>query len=554
MSKKNRPDYIFETSWEVCNMVGGIYTVLSTRAATLQKQHTDKIIFIGPDIWEDKSNPYFESSEEVLAGFTAYTLDNYQLHIKTGRWKIPGEPIAVLVDFSPLLLKKNDIYGHIWEQVGVNSLAAYGDYDESSMFGYATGIIMQSLYHFLELNENHQVVAHFNEWMTTFGGFYVKEHLPQIATIFTTHATSIGRSIAGNHKPLYDYLNEYNGDQMAYELNMVSKHSTEKISAHTVDCFTTVSDITAIECKQLLDIKPHVVTPNGFEDDFVPKAKEFTVKRKESRKLLRKVAETLLGYPLQDDALYIGTSGRYEYKNKGIDIFIESLKDLNQTLEADKQVVAFIMVPAWAKSYREDLLHSLQHADSPLNSYNRTTTHELHDYQNDNVIKALNWFHLHNNEQDKVKVIFVPSYLNGSDGIFNKTYYDLLIGLDMTVFPSYYEPWGYTPLESVAFSVPTVTTCLSGFGQWVSVVPQDIIEGVGVIQRSDYNGHEVAQQISEMVRKVSLMNKDEIRHIRKKAAAISEKALWKHFIHAYETAYDLAISRKNKRFDIFSSK
>jgi len=547
MLKLYKPDYIFETSWEVCNMVGGIYTVLSTRAATLQKQHPDKLIFIGPDVWKEKSNPYFSESENILAGFPEFVKLHTQLSVKIGRWKIPGEPIALLVDFYPLMSQKNEIYGKIWESVGVNSIAAYGDYDESSMFGYATGIIIESLYNFLKITEKEQVVAHFNEWMTTFGQFYVKSHLPQIATIFTTHATSIGRSIAGNHKPLYDYMHEYNGDQMAYELNMVSKHSTEKIAAQTADCFTTVSDITAKECNQLLEKMPDVVTPNGFEDDFVPKGTVFTKKRNEARKTLIKVAESLFGYSLDKDAVLVSTGGRYEYKNKGIDIFVESLKYLSELLPADKQVIAFIMVPAWIKSYRHDLYQKLNTSKGDIDLYNRTTTHELQDYYNDNVMGALHWFHLYNNEPDRVKVVFVPSYLNGEDGIFNKTYYDLLIGMDLTVFPSYYEPWGYTPLESVAFSVPTITTCLSGFGQWVSTGYQDIDEGVGVIIRSDYNGYEVAREIADMINRFVSFDKEQIQLVRKKATLIAQKALWKNFIHAYEKAYDIALRRKTER-------
>jgi len=383
--------------------------------------------------------------------------------------------------------------------------------------------------------------------MTTFGAFYVKEHLPAVATVFTTHATSIGRSIAGNHKPLYDYMQEYDGDQMAYELNMVSKHSTEKIAAHVVDCFTTVSDITAIECEQLLNRKPDVVTPNGFEDDFVSAGQVFETKRMEARQSLRKVAETLLGYSLDNDALFVSTAGRYEYKNKGIDTFIESLKHLYDFSDMKRQVVAFIMVPAWVKSARADLAYSLKHPESKLYSYNRISTHELHDFYNDNVMSALNWFHFHNQPEERVKVIFVPSYLNGADGIFNKSYYDLLIGMDLTVFPSYYEPWGYTPLESVAFSVPTITTNLSGFGQWASVGPQGIETGVGVIQRSDYNGYEVAIHIAQMIYAFSSCDEYEITTIRNKAAIIAEKALWKHFIQYYDRAYDIALTNKAKR-------
>lgn len=547
MAVKLSPEYIFETSWEVCNMIGGIYTVLSTRAATLTKKHKDKLVFIGPDVWNGKSNPHFVQDNELLKGFEEFTLREYHLKIRVGRWNVPGKPVAVLVDFMPLMHKKDEIYGHVWNQVGVNSMPSYGDYDESLMFGYATGMIIESYYRFFNLTAENNVVAHFNEWMTSFGAFYINEHLPQVATLFTTHATSIGRSIAGNNKPLYDYLSEYDGDQMAYELNMVSKHSTEKAAAHLVDCFTTVSEITARECDYLIKRKVDVVTPNGFENDFVPKPREFARKRNEARTALRNVAETLLGYKLSDDAFFVGTAGRYEYKNKGIDTFIEALKHLYDHADTTRQVVAFIMVPAWVKGYRTDLLHAMQNPESKFYSYNRITTHELQEYYNDPVMSALNWFHMFNQEADRVKVVFVPSYLNGADGIFNKSYYDLLIGLDLTVFPSYYEPWGYTPLESVAFSVPTITTGLSGFGQWVSQTPQHISQGVGVITRSDYNGYEVAIQIAEMIDYLLNCNQGEIDIVRENAVQIASKALWKHFIGFYYEAYDLALRNKNKR-------
>ena len=547
MLEKLNPEYIFETSWEVCNMVGGIYTVLSTRAATLQETHTDKLIFIGPDVWVESESPYFEEIPEKYTECKIFTNAEYGLKIRVGRWKIPGKPIAVLVDFSPLLLQKNEIYKHIWEQVGVDSLPSYGDYDESSMFGYSTGMIIESFYRFYKLNERCQVVAHFNEWMTTFGAFFIKEHLPSVATLFTTHATSIGRSIAGNHKPLYDFINEYNGDQMAYELNMVSKHSTEKIAAHTVDCFTTVSEITGLECEQLLDKKPDIITPNGFEDDFVPKGKKFTQARLDAKSSLRNVAEILLGYELTPDALFVSTAGRYEYKNKGIDTFIESLKILSDFSDLQREIVVFIMVPAHIKGPRFDLATSLQQPELKFNSFNHFTTHDLHDYYNDNVMSAIHWYHFSNQQTQKVKIIFVPSYLNGADGIFNKSYYDLLIGMDLTVFPSYYEPWGYTPLESVAFGVPTITTNLSGFGQWVAQEPQGIDKGVGVIHRSDYNSFYVATQISEMIGKFAAHNDTEIKKIRRKASLVAEKALWKHFIQYYENAYDIALKNKNKR-------
>ena len=550
MAYSLKPEYIFETSWEVCNMVGGIYTVLSTRAATLQESNPDKLIFIGPDVWTDEKNPYFEEIPDLYTDWKAFTNKEYQLKIRVGRWNIPGKPIAVLVDFMPLMVRKNEIYGQIWEQVGVNSMAGYGDYDESSMFGYATGMIIESFYRFFNLTAKTPVVAHFNEWMTTFGAFYIQKQVPAIATLFTTHATSIGRSIAGNHKPLYDYLTEYNGDQMAYELNMVSKHSTEKTAAHLVDCFTTVSEITGVECEQLLDKKPDVITPNGFEDDFVPQGRKFTAGRKSARTSLRRVAETLLGYKLHEDAVFVSTAGRYEYKNKGIDTFLEGLKHISGCPNLKKDLVAFVMVPAHIKGARPDLAAALNDSSVKFESTNRFTTHDLHDYYHDNVMSAINWFHFKNDEADKLKIIFVPAYLNGTDGIFNKSYYDLLIGMDLTIFPSYYEPWGYTPLESVAFSVPTITTDLSGFGLWASHLPQGIEQGVGVIHRSDYNGYQVSLQIAEMICHFVSYNEAQIKEIRKKAFDISEKALWKHFIQYYDQAYAIALENKNKRFGI----
>ncbi|VBB45867.1 Glycogen(Starch) synthase [uncultured Paludibacter sp.] len=538
-----KPEYIFEASWEVCNMVGGIYTVLSTKAETLEKELKDNLIFIGPDVWKEKESPYFQQDDHLLSDWKNHFIQETGLKIRIGRWKIHGNPVSILIDFTPLYYRKNEIYSHVWEKFGVNSIAAYGDYDESSMFGYSTGMIIESYYRYFNLSKKNNVIAHFNEWMTTFGIYYVKEKVPEIATVFTTHATTIGRSIAGNHKPLYDYLNEYNGDQMAFELNVVSKHSTEKIAAHAADCFTTVSKITGIECKQLLEKTPDIITPNGFEDSFVPKGEKFDEKRKAARNRLQMVAEILFGYKLKEDTLFVSTAGRYEYKNKGIDIFIESLKNLSLRKELKKEVVAFIMVPAHIQGARADLMEKLQNPEARIDYWNKHTTHELYDYQYDNIISALRWFHFTNEKDEKVKIIFVPSYLNGSDGVFNMTYWDLLIGMDISVFPSYYEPWGYTPLESVAFSVPTITTDLSGFGQWM-LDNFENEKGTAVVHRSDYNTSQVIESIGNVLFRYINKTKPEIKECRNTALKISQKALWDEFIQYYDNAYHIALQKK----------
>lgn len=543
-----QPEYIFETSWEVCQKIGGIYAVLSTRAAIMQKEHKDKVFFIGPDL--SKDNRYFKETHSLLADWQKQAAQE-GLKVRVGRWLVPGKPIAILVDFNNFYKDKNRIYFHNWERFSVNSIAAYGDYDESSVFGYATGVVMESIYRFYHM-ENTAVVAHFNEWMTSFGLFYVKEHMPKVGTLFTTHATSIGRSIAGNGKPLYDYFSGYDGDQMAQELNMVSKHSTEKQAAINADCFTTVSEITNKECRQLLRKPADVVTPNGFESEFVPKTEtSLKAKRAQARQCLRHAAEQVLGYQLDNNALFVAISGRYEWKNKGIDIFIESLKKLQQD-GVSKQVVAFIMVPAWISENNPQ-------QESPSN----VTTHQLREPQNDPVLNTMLWLGMQNKEEDRVKVIFIPSYLKGDDGVLNMTYYDLLTGLDLTVFPSYYEPWGYTPLESIAFHVPTVTTSLAGFGQWarenrsmnrretdpllfgLSREKTEIESGVAVVERTDSNRDQVINNIAHIIADYASLDEAERAEARRAAAQLAEKAEWSHFFEYYRLAYSFALRNKN---------
>ena len=546
-----KPDYIFESSWEVCNKVGGIYTVLSSRAKTLQNEMQDRVLFIGPDVWKENESPYFKEDKALFADWQ-WEAKEQGLTIRVGRWTVPGEPIAILVDFTPFFEKKNEIYGWLWENYSVDSLHAYGDYDEASMFSYAAALVTESYYnHYLDSSK--RVIYHANEWMCGLGALYINNHLPQIGTVFTTHATSIGRSIAGNQKPLYDYLFAYNGDQMAGELNMQSKHSIEKQTALYVDCFTTVSDITANECKELLDKPVDVVLPNGFDNSFVPKGAAFTRKRKAARKRLLEVANALLGEQLDDDTLIVSTSGRYEFRNKGIDVFVEAMNRLLRDRDLKKNVVAFIEVPGWVGEPRKDLQERLQNGgqyDTPLDV--PLVTHWLHNMSHDNVLGMLKYYDMHNRKDDRVKVIFLPCYLDGKDGIMNLTYYDVVLGNDLCIYPSYYEPWGYTPLEAVAFKVPCITTDLAGFGLWANKEfghCGELKDGVKVIHRTDYNYSEVADNIKDTVAEFSNMAPKEVEACRKQADTLSKKALWSEFIQYYHEAYDIALRKAEERIN-----
>ena len=543
------PEYLFESSWEVCNKVGGIYTVLSTKAHTLQRSFKDKLIFIGPDVWTDTNAPDFIEDDVLFADWKTYTKTTENLKVKVGRWNVPGTPPVILVDFKPFFKEKDSFFFSMWESFRVDSIHAYGDYDESCIFAYAVGKVIESFYHFYKL-ENKKVAALFNEWMLGMGALYIKKQLPAVATLFTTHATSIGRSIAGNNKALYAYMDGYNGDQMAGELNMEAKHSLEKQTALHVDCFTTVSDITARECKQLLDKAPDIVTPNGFEPNFVPSDKEYDKKRMAARRDLLNVAEKLLGCPISPDAFLVSTSGRYEYRNKGIDVFIEAMNRVRTSGRLQREVVAFIMVPAWVRDARADLKEVIDkniRTTSPMQM--PFVTHWLNQMEQDKVLNYISHAGFTNSATDKLKIIFVPCYLDGRDGILNKPYYDLLIGMDATVYPSYYEPWGYTPLESIAFGIPTITTDLAGFGLWAKkhVTGNNISEGVAVVNRDDFNYFEVADAITSSILTLAGKDKKEAEEIRKRSFCLAAKAEWNKFIVYYEEAFRIALEHANKR-------
>ncbi len=535
------PDLLFETSWEVCNKVGGIYAVLSTKAKTLQSLYKDKVIFIGPDVWSPVSeSPDFDECRSLLDDWRKGAQLPDGIEVRTGRWNVPGRPLAILVSFRHLQGHINELYGQMWEQYRVDSLHGYGDYDEACAFAYAAARVIESIFNHWK-RKAPEVVAHFDEWTTGMGLLYVKAHLPQVRTVFTTHATSIGRSIAGNGKPLYDYMAGYNGDQMARELNMESKHSLEKAAAHAADVFTTVSEVTARECEQLLERRP-LVTPNAFEQRFVPKGKALAEARDAARARLLQVVESLTGQTLPSDTMLIATSGRCEFRNKGIDLYLDALNVMrtlvHSNVQATRPVVAFVLVPSWVDCPRADLVSSINNG-LVSRLPNPVVTHELHQPDHDVVLCKMRDVNFNNKPDDRLMVIDVPCYLNGHDGVLGLSYYDVLVGIDLTVFPSYYEPWGYTPLESIAFGVPTITTNLAGFGQWViDQCGHDASRsGVTVLHRTDSNYSETVHALAaEMMQYYHLSPADKQRRNRA-AQATSKQAQWKQFIEPYQEAY-----------------
>lgn len=538
-------DIILETSWEVCNKQGGIYTVLSSRAREMMSEHDGQVVFIGPLFAQgtDDLPRDFDPTAipEVLQHWSESERANLGLRTQIGTWRIPGSPAVVLVDFSSLWSEKGDLYYRMWSQYGVQSDKGYGDYDECSLFAIASAKVMHSILGTRKRKE--RAMAIFNEWQTGMGLLYSKWLLPELKTMFITHATTVGRSIAGNGKELYAWMHAYNGDQMACELSVEAKHGIEKRAAHTADIFATVSKLTARECTQLLERTP-VVLPNGFEKGFVPRGRAYDQGRKQARAHLAQVASRLTGLEVTEKDFFVSLGGRYEYRNKGIDLFVETIAELRRSYQGRKRITALLLVPSWVAEPRADLAYLLEHPEDaghePLQ--HPTLTHWLHDMDADATQSHLRYLGL-DRVHDKVNIIAVPVYLDGHDGIMNMSYYDLLVGMDQTIYPSYYEPWGYTPLESIAFGVPTITTCLAGFGLWA----EEMLGGdelyieqqapVCVLDRTDYNQTDVVAAIASQVIRQASGKVAPLRTLRSTSMALAEQAEWKHFYQYYLQAY-----------------
>lgn len=542
-------NFVFETSWEICNKVGGIYTVLSTKALTAVNQYHDGYICIGPDLSKEQNNDFTEDAS-LFKNWREFAA-NEGLKFRVGRWNIAGNPIVILVDFTPFFEKKNEILTHFWLRYKLDSIAGQWDYVEPALFGYAAGRVIESFYQFY-CGANDKIIAHFHEWMTGTGILHLEDTVPQIATVFTTHATVLGRCLAGNNFPLYSNLHNYEPHEYANRFGVQSKFSLEFLSARTADAFTTVSQITNDECEAFLYKKVDVVTINGFENSFVPQDDEFAAKRQQAREKLITVAQALTQQKISDDALLVINSGRYEFKNKGIDIFIEALGQLNHD-ELNREVVAFIAVPAGTTGYRTDLQANMELGENPLPVLGDYATHRLHDADNDPIVNKLKECQILNSPDKKVKVVFVPVYLNGFDGIFDMPYYDLLAGFDLSIFPSYYEPWGYTPLESAAFGIPTITTTLAGFGLWVKDNFSDQ-KGVCVVRRDDTNVDETVKNIAQAVHFYAACSDSQYEQYRVDARQIARQALWSNLYHNYLDAYSVALNKSALRYDRYKTK
>ena len=530
--------FISEVSWEVANKVGGIYTVLSSRAGEMMLRHgAEQVLFVGPRLRPLEEMVDFRAETFCITLPSHISLLGVELPITQGYWLTPGgEAQTILVDYKPLATVRDQLYYLMWQHYGIQSDLGYGDYDDSCLFAVAAAATLLAVTPQLA-SPSSQPIAIYNEWITGMGLLYHRLQQPNLRSLFITHATTVGRSICSNGKDLYRYFAGYHGDQMASELHVEAKHALEKAAAHTATIFATVSEVTALECTQLLERTP-VVLPNGFHALATSRFKT------KARQRLIDAASQLYGKTFDPKGTtLVATSGRYEYRNKGIDLIVASLESLlQQQAKLSSDLILYFFIPAWVAEPRADLAYLLSDP-SPASSTTPLEypylTHWLHNLREDTLAGRLGELLERGATAQRIYPIFVPTYLDGHDGILDLPYYDLLSALDLTLFSSYYEPWGYTPLESIAYGVPTVTTDLSGFGQAIlelygEPATDSLQHGVQVIPRRDHDDAVVTQALATILEQATAgLPKACYKQARKTAS----QALWTHYYDYYIEAY-----------------
>lgn len=578
-------------------MVGGIYTVITSKIQQMLQAYKFNYFAVGPyfpgKVGADK---FHESVPPDFLKDIFEELHKEGIYCYYGSWLIDGEPNAILIDYSKYQYKLNDIKKEYWEKFKIDSLnTQYHDYDEPMLWSTCVGILLEKIKAKLA---GKKIAVQCHEWLAAGAVLYLKSRKVKIGTIFTTHATMLGRTMAGNNVDLYEVLDKVNPEEQAYKYGIQAKFLTERACAQNVDVFTTVSEVTGVEATHFLGRKPDVLLPNGLDTQQFPTFDEASIKHKHLKGKLKKF---LLFYFFpyyqfdMDEVLLFFLAGRYEFQNKGIDVYIKSLGKLNQEMKSakcNKTVVAFIWVPTAikeikpeileSKAFYEDILESVQDSMEDLKDrliYGLVSkkeineefllgkpllrelekkatrlkrqgnpplcTHNIYNEDNDLIIKALKANGLNNAQDDCVKAVFYPIYLNGADQLTDLAYYEAIMACHLGVFPSYYEPWGYTPMEAGAMGIASVTTDLSGFGKYIQKYTEESKDypGIFIIKRNNKTTDQVADDLFNIFSKFTAGNKQARIENKLQAKKIADIADWANLIEFYIKAHNLAIDK-----------
>ncbi|MBP7935853.1 MAG: glycogen/starch synthase [Phycisphaerae bacterium] len=598
---KHIAPYLFELSWEVCSQAGGIYTVLRSKAPAAIRRWGDHYFLIGP-YREHTAAVEFEL--ETPDGPVAQVLEKLRergVVFHHGRWLITGRPHVLLADLRGMHDRLGEMKYYLWKDLGIGTPDNDSELNDLIVFGFMVAELLQAVH---EALGDYPMLAHFHEWQAAVALPLLKRRKVEFPTVFTTHATLVGRSLSAANANLYDHLHEIDGAAVAYEHGFSHRYNIERAAAHSADVFTTVSGITAMEAKQFLGRQPEVLVPNGLNVERFSAPYEFQNLHRKCKQLIH---EFVMGHFFSsytfdlDRTLYLFSAGRYEYRNKGFDMFIEALFQLNQWLKSEPSevtVVAFLIAPAsyralnvdtlnrqamfhelrdTCESIQEDMGHRLFQTvaqgrmptlDDLLDEYARVrvkrmmhawrkyaqptiVTHDLWDDGNDAILRHLRHRHLLNAADDPVKVVFHPEFITSTSPVLGLEYDQFVRGCNLGVFPSYYEPWGYTPMECVVRGIPTITSDLSGFGAYVmSHFPDHDENGIFVARRRGQPFHETVSQITAWLHGFTQMGRRDRIQLRNRVETYATHFDWSEMGRYYRVARRWAFQKHYPQLDI----
>jgi glycogen(starch) synthase len=579
--------YLFEISWEVCNKVGGINTVLSSKSRYACSEFKKKYFTIGPYIKDKARGEFVQHSAPDFLKEAFERVKPLGILCRFGKWLVPGEPSTILIEYEGFSYRNDELKKRYWEEYGIDSLgSAYHDYDVPMVWSSAVGALLREV----EKIVDEKIIAHCHEWLSAGTILYLKDLESKVKTIFTTHATMLGRALTGEGRELYNELDKLNPEEEAKKIGITAKHHTEKAAAEHSDIFSTVSEITAFEAEKLLGKKPDMILPNGI-DESAKSVEELLIQHQLFRERIRHFI-TYCFFPYYsfdiEQSLTFYIAARYEFRGKGMDMLIDALSELNRKLTEDKSektIVVLFLVPAGGTIIKENIVENKEAFNDIVESIqpekndiiNRLTraiiskkrvcenvllpkdviselkkklhafkksgrpelvTHYLPDEQNDAIVKKLKSCDLTNSESSKVKVVFYPTYLTGSDGLLNLNYSETIIGCHLGIFPSIYEPWGYTPVESAIRGVPAITTDLAGFGNFL-IKEKLEDEGISVLRYFGKSYQDRVKELADSLYHFASLNRQKRIDYKIKARNTATKVSWKELIKNYFRAYEM---------------
>lgn len=593
--------FLVEAAWEVCNQVGGIYTVIRSKVPSISEKWNGNYLLLGP-YFHHKASAEFESIQDIdpsdSVGKVVLRMRDQGYDVQYGYWLVSGKPRVVLLNPFSVYPRLGEIKYLLWADHDISTPDGDDLLNQVVAFGFLAKTFLMELENEKTLKK--QVIAHFHEWMVGTIIPDLRKANSTISTVFTTHATLLGRYLAMNDSEFYEHLPFYDWSKEAKNFNIEAAVKIERAAAHGAHVFSTVSDVTAKECSGLLGREPDLILPNGLNIERFTALHEFQNLHLQYKE---QIHEFVMGHFFQsyswdlDKTLYFFTSGRYEYKNKGYDLTLEALARLNWKMKEaglDTTVVMFFVTKQPFSTINPKVLQSravmeeiretceaiekqvgnrlfcaaAESTDGKLPNLNdfvddywklrlrRTlltwksqelpivVTHNLYNDDKDEILNFLRTANLVNNAHDRVKVVYHPDFISPTNPLFGMEYGQFVRGCHLGVFPSYYEPWGYTPLESMASGVPAVTSDLSGFGDYVLDNIEDPHDhGCYVVNRRDRGFHEAADQLANMMFEFTKMSRRDRIHQRNLVESSSEHFDWQNLTTYYDKAYELAIQR-----------